>query len=76
MCISWLILNLLIKCFILVNQEKFAEAINILDKALETISLKDINESAVLRLKRALEAQGKTFKYDTSLLKKKVCAFF
>lgn len=47
-----------------------------LDKALENISLKDINESAVLRLKRALEAQGETFKYDTSLLKKKVCTFF
>lgn len=62
------------KCFLfLVNQENFVEASNQLDKALETISLENINESAMLRLKRGLEAQGQTIKYDISLFKKKAC---
>lgn len=49
------------------------EASNELDKALENVSLKDINESAVLRLKNRLEAQGQTFKYDINEFKKRVC---
>lgn len=60
----------------LVNQEKFAEASNELDKALENVSLKDINVTAVLRLKKRMEAQGQTFKYDVNEFKQRerVCS--
>lgn len=48
-----------------------ADASNVLDKALEKVSLSDINQSAIMRLKEKLEQQGQTFKYDVNLLKKK-----
>jgi len=57
----------------LVNQNKLIEATNTLEKALEKISLKDINESAMIKLKKMTEAHGQIFKYDTNLSKKKVC---
>lgn len=61
------------KCFlVLANQGNFVEASNQLDKALETVSLENINKSAVMRLKSGLEAQGQTMKYDINLFKKKV----
>lgn len=66
-----------IKCFsFLVNQGNFVEASNQLDKALETVSLENINKTAVLRLKSGLEAQGQTIKYDVNLFKKKACIVF
>jgi len=43
-----------------------------LDKALEKITLADINKSAVFRVKKNLEFLGETFKYDTDTLEKKV----
>lgn len=49
------------------------KASKVLDEALEKVELHDINESAVFRLKRNLEAQGQTLKHDTNNLKKRVC---
>lgn len=48
------------------------EASKVLDKALEKVTLKDINRSAVLRVQKILESRGETFKYDTSVLEKRV----
>jgi len=48
------------------------KASKVLDEALEKVKLHDINESAVLRLKKSLEAQGQTLKYDTNNLKKRI----
>lgn len=58
---------------LLVSQNMIVDANNTLNKALEKISLNEINESAVMRLKSNCEAQGISFNHDTSLLKKRVC---
>lgn len=60
-------------CIYLVNQNKFNEASQLLDSALEKIELNYINASALWKLKRVLEANGQTFKYDISVYKNKVC---
>ncbi|KAL4132666.1 hypothetical protein QTP88_009784 [Uroleucon formosanum] len=54
-----------------VNQDNAIEASKVLDKALEKITLGDINKSAILRVKKNLESRGETFKYDTDILEKK-----
>ncbi|VVC25742.1 Pentatricopeptide repeat,Tetratricopeptide-like helical domain [Cinara cedri] len=54
-----------------VNQDNAIEASKILDKALEKITLNDLNETAVMRLKQLLKTRGEEFKYDTSSLQKK-----
>jgi len=55
-----------------VNENNVIEASKVLDKALEKITLGDINKSAVFRIKKNLESRGETFKYDTDVLEKKV----
>lgn len=71
----YFIICLNFKCIDLVKQENISEAINALDKALKKITLSDFNNTAVIRLKKYLESQGQTFKYDITELKKKVCNY-
>ncbi|XP_025193243.1 leucine-rich PPR motif-containing protein, mitochondrial [Melanaphis sacchari] len=54
-----------------VNQGNVIEASNVLDKALEKITLEDINKSAILRIKNNLESKGEIFKYNIDNLEKK-----
>lgn len=54
-----------------VNQDNVIEASKVLDKALEKITLGDINKSALLRIKNNLESRGETFKYNIDILEKK-----
>lgn len=53
-----------IKFIDIVSQENVNEATKVLDTALEKISLKDLNYSALKRLQKAVEASGQKFKYE------------
>ncbi|CAH1737969.1 unnamed protein product [Aphis gossypii] len=53
-----------------VNQGNINEASKVLDKALEKITLNDINKSALIRIKDNLESRGETFKYNIDNVKK------